>query len=243
MKNGIKILLVMLLATPQVFAKKIRKPTSVERPPQFVLLAFDGSKSNEFWKESMDFAETVPTHNDAKNNLIRFTYFVNPVYYLDKAQKQNYSTPMLDKPVSCIGWEDDKSRIPLRVQLTNAAFLKGHEIGSHANSHCDQSGTDKTNPMYGKPWDESAWDSEFSQFNSLFFNIFKNNKLPEPKQYAPTGLAFKPENIVGFRAPLLAVTDGLWPVLQKYKFRYDTSKHQLLIIGHNAKTGADGTFR
>lgn len=217
-----------MLMTPSVFAeKKIkpnRKPTSVDRPPQFVLLAFDGSKSNEFWKESVDFADTVATHNVAKNNLVRFTYFVNPVYYLDKNQKQNYTTPMLNKPVSCIGWEDDKSRIPLRVNLTNLAFLKGHEIGSHANSHCDQTGRDKANPMFGNTWDANAWDSEFNQFNYILFNVFALNKIPEPKQYAPTGFAFKPENIVGFRAPLLAYTDGLWPTLQKHKFRYDTSK-------------------
>lgn len=224
MKNCLKFALVLLLATPSVYAKKNRKPTSVERPPQFVLLAFDGSKATDFWKESVDFAETVRTHNEAKNNLVRFTYFVNPVYYVDKTYKDIYTTPMLNKPVSCIGWEDNKARIPVRVQLTNQAFLNGHEIGSHANSHCDQSGTDKGDPMYGNTWDVAAWDSEFSQFNFLFFNIFKNNKISEPKQYAPTGFAFKPENIVGFRAPLLAVTDGLWPVLQKYKFRYDTSK-------------------
>lgn len=224
MKNWINTALVILLATPTVYAKKSRKPQAVERPPQFVLLAFDGSKANDFWKESVDFADTVNTHNEAKNNLVRFTYFVNPVYYLDKTFKDIYTTPMLNKPVSCIGWEDNKARIPLRVELTNQAFLRGHEIGSHANSHCNQQGSDKNDPMFGKPWDATAWDSEFSQFNNLFFNIFKNNKISEPKQYGPSGFAFKPENIVGFRAPLLAFTEGLWPVLQKYKFRYDTSK-------------------
>lgn len=224
MKFWIKFFLIVSLATPMTYAKKNRKPTSVDRPPQFVLLAFDGSKANAFWQESVDFADTVQTYNESKNNLMRFTYFVNPVYYLDKSEKQNYITPMLNKSVSCIGWEDDKSRIPLRVQLTNNAYLKGHEIGSHANSHCDQTGQDKSNPMYGHTWDFNAWDSEFTQFNNIFFNIFTLNKLPAPKQYAPTGFAFKEENIVGFRAPLLAYTDGLWPTLQKHKFRYDTSK-------------------
>lgn len=228
MKNWINLALVMLLATPTVYAQKnkqqSRKPTSVERPPQFVLLAFDGSKSNDFWKESIDFAETVKTNNQAKNNLVRFTYFVNPVYYLHQSEKYNYTTPMLNKSVSCIGWEADKTKLPLRVNLTNTAYLKGHEIASHANAHCDQTGRDKGDPMFGNTWDANAWDSEFTQFNTLLFNVFALNKLPQPKQYPPSGFAFKPENIVGFRAPLLAYTDGLWPTLQKHGFRYDTSK-------------------
>jgi hypothetical protein len=102
--------------------------------------------------------------------------------------------------------------------------LKGHEIGSHANSHCDQTGKDKNDPMFGNTWDFNAWDSEFTQFNNIFFNIFTINKLPKPAQYAPSGFAFNKDNIVGFRAPLLAYTDGLWPTLQKHNFRYDTSK-------------------
>ncbi|MEQ1723727.1 MAG: hypothetical protein ABL930_11165, partial [Pseudobdellovibrio sp.] len=202
-----------------------RKPSSVERPPQFVLLGFDGSSNLDFWTESVDFADTVKTNNPDKENKVKFTYFINPTYYTDPAYKSNYQTPGLDgKSVSCIGWADKRENIPLRVERTNNAFVKGNEIASHANSHCDASGTDKNNPLYGRPYSFENWSSEFEQFNKLLFGVFSLNKFPEPKDYAPTGLAFKESDVVGFRAPLLAVTDGLWPTLKKFNFRYDTSK-------------------
>lgn len=47
-------------------AKTKRKPAAYERPPQFVLLGFDGSKDNAFWDESMAFADTVSTMNNAQ---------------------------------------------------------------------------------------------------------------------------------------------------------------------------------
>ena len=50
----------------------------VERPPQYVLLAFDGSKSLPFWEESRDFA---------RENDIKFTYFISGVYFLHSGTK------------------------------------------------------------------------------------------------------------------------------------------------------------
>jgi hypothetical protein len=207
--------------------KVIRKPSSVERPPQFVLLAFDGSKDIAMWDDTMAFANTVKTtseNNAVNNNLLRFTYFVNPTYYTDITYKTNYVTPGLGKSVSCIGWSDTRANIPIRVGRTNKAFTTGHEIGSHANSHCDASGADKDNPLYGHAWTEDNWSSEFDQFNKLLFGTFELNKLGTPTEYPPTGFAFKPSDVVGFRAPLLATTPGLWPTLKKFQFRYDTSQ-------------------
>lgn len=225
MKKSISLFTALLLTSNTVvFAKGKRKPSSVERPPQYVLFAFDGSKDSSFWQESVDFSKSVATNNVNKGNLLKFTYFVNPTYYTAPEYKTNYITPAIGGSRSCIGWSTAKGDIPLRVERTNNAFLNGHEIGSHANSHCDQSGRDKNNPMFGHPWTEADWTSEFSQFNKLLFGVFNLNRLAAPTQFAPTGLAFKEEDIVGFRAPLLATTDGLWPTLNKFKFRYDTSR-------------------
>ncbi len=232
-KNGLLVVIAFSLslgfsAEAKKDKKTMRKPSSVERPPQFVLLAFDGSKDTKFWSESVEFADTIKTTSDypEKNqNLLRFTYFINPTYYTDINKKYNYKTPGLGgKSVSCIGWSDSKEIIPLRVDRTNAAFVKGHEIGSHANSHCDQSGKDKDNPMFGHAWSEEDWTSEFEQFNKLLFGVYSLNELGSPTKYLPTGLAFSQTDIVGFRAPLLETTDGLWPTLAKFQFRYDTSK-------------------
>ena len=203
--------------------KKFRSPSStVERPPQFVLLAFDGSLNLDFWKESQAFADTVLTKDiEGQPRKLKFTYFVNPVYYVETPNKSVYSTPRLNKSSSCIGWSNPTGSFVERVKLTNQASYNGHEIASHANSHCDASGRDKGNPMFGLPWGEEDWTSEFNQFNNMLFNVFDVNKTKAPAGFVWN---FKKEDVVGFRAPLLAVTDGLWPTLQKFNFKYDTSK-------------------
>lgn len=204
--------------------KDKRKPQAIEAPPQYVILAFDGSLSNDFWKESQDFADTVSTEGiDGKKTTVKFTYFVNPPYYLDSAKKSAYRTPGLNKPVSCIGWSNGRDSIVPRIDLTNRAYKRGHEIGSHANSHCDQTGTDKSNPLYGHRWGLDEWMSEFKQFDAIFFNLFKVNGL-SPSAANPKGFDFDKSDIIGFRAPLLGHTPEMWPALKASGFKYDTSK-------------------
>lgn len=201
-----------------------RKPDAiVDRPPQFVLLAFDGSKDINFWDESMATADTIPTWDSTRK--VRFTYFINPTYYLGAANKTTYKTPGLGAGRSCIGWSGSVEEIPARIARTNKAKELGHEIGSHANAHCDQTGRDANDPMFGHPWGESEWNSEFDQFNYLLFNAFKINGVsPLAGGKLGNGFSFSQDDIVGFRAPKLAYTPGLWPTLAKFKFRYDTSK-------------------
>jgi hypothetical protein len=207
----------------KVTHQKFRNPSStVARPPQFVILAFDGSLNLNFWKESQDFADTILTKDiDGQPRKLKFTYFINPVYYVESQNRSVYSAPGVNKTTSCIGWSSPTGSFVERVRLTNQASYKGHEIASHANSHCDASGQDKSNPMYGFPWGENEWTSEFSQFNNMLFNVFEVNKTKAPAGFAWN---FKQNDIVGFRAPLLAYTDGLWPTLEKFNYKYDTSK-------------------
>jgi hypothetical protein len=50
----------------------------VPTPPQFVLLAFDGSNEVEFWKTTRQFAASAE---------VRFTYFISGVFFLLDADK------------------------------------------------------------------------------------------------------------------------------------------------------------
>lgn len=207
----------------QANVKNKRDPSSVERPPQFVLLAFDGSKSIDFWNESMAFADTVYTTNmQNQKDRIKFTYFVNPTYYIELANKQAYITPLVGKSTSCIGWSSPEGSFVERIQKTNQAYERGHEIGSHALSHCNAAGGGgSSDPLNGKKWSEENWNSEFSQFNSIFFNLFSVNRTAPPKNFV---MKFNKNEIKGFRAPQLATTPGLWPTLKKFNFKYDTSQ-------------------
>ncbi len=221
---NLKLLGISLLAAINVSAetkKTVRGPSSFNRPPQFVLLAFDGSSSLDMWRETVEFADTVNTVGlNNQTQKVKFTYFINPTYYTESAHKGNYLTPALNKPVSCIGWAAPAGSVMDRLIATNRAFEKGHEIASHANSHCSADGSN-TDPLKGMKWSEAHWTSEFNQFNKLLFDAVPLNKIKPPPNFV---MRFNKSDIIGFRAPALAVTPGLWPTLGKFGFKYDTSK-------------------
>lgn len=174
-----------------------------QKPPQFVLLAFDGSKSNSFWAESRAFAKTVQA-NGAQ--AVHFTYFVNPSYYVPDADKAKYCGPKHSCGKSDIGFGGTLGDVNARIEQTRLADLEGHEIASHAVGHFD-----------GGTWSEADWESEFNAFDKLFWN----NPDGSPRH----GLDdIKAKGMVGFRAPLLATSPGLFPTLKKHKFTYDTSR-------------------
>lgn len=181
---------------------------NVDRPPQFVLLAFDGSKSVSFWQNSRLFA---------KQNDVLFTYFISGVYFLNTNKKSNYIEPSKGAGQSAIGFGGTESDIQLRLEQVRLASIEGHEMASHANAHYD-----------GAKYTEAQWNLENRQFTSLIANAWKNNGLAakEPSDwsdYFTQNLSNDP-GMVGFRAPLLGVGDGLWKSLKTHGILYDTSR-------------------
>ena len=179
---------------------------TVERPPQFVMFAFDGSYNNEIWQYSRDYTK----HKKSQGVDTSFTFFINPVYLLTPATKATYKAPGGNRG-SAIGWGDDNRDVSDRVDQMNEAYQEGHEIGSHAVGHFD-----------GSTWSQSDWESEFSQFDYIVKNLFSINGLRTTTQ-GFKGLVFL-KDIVGFRAPQLGISKGLYPVLAGHGFKYDTSK-------------------
>lgn len=208
----------------------------VERPPQYVLFAFDGSYDNDVWQYSRDYTQM---RKDGGVDT-RFTFFINPVYLLSSENKTVYSPPgqrltynakgeikrdklgnivTVSNRGSAIGWGDDREDISLRIDQMNEAYREGHEIGSHAVGHFD-GGYHSKKQRIDLRWSEADWRSEFRQFYYILDNVFSLNKI-RPKEQ--NGLLFRNE-INGFRAPVLGVSDGLWPNLPKFGIKYDTSK-------------------
>ena len=171
---------------------------SSERPPQFVLLAFDGSLNLDFWAESRAFAQQTGA---------KYTYFMSGTYFLADAKKMNYHGPHHDAGHSDIGFGGSAANIELRLEQVKLAHAEGHEMGGHANGHFD-----------GSKWTEEDWDSEFAQFNPLIF------KAAETAGVAPVDLGFGITDVKGFRAPLLGYSPGMFKTLAKNNFTYDTSK-------------------
>lgn len=203
-KKLIKGALAMSMVLPHLAGAQTVK--QVERPPQYVVFAFDGSYTNSVWQYSRDFTKRQKNYGIDT----RFTFFINPVYLLTPQSKDIYKAPG-GKKGSAIGWGDDNNDVSIRVDQMNDAYLEGHEIASHAIGHWDGSG-----------WSQADWDSEFTQFNYILDNMFTLNKM-RPSDKQRKGLLFR-NDIVGFRAPQLGVSTGLWPVLSKFDIQYDTSK-------------------
>lgn len=171
----------------------------LERPPQFVLLAFDGSSSLDFWKESQAFA------SQAK---VKFTYFISGTYFLTGSSKGKYTHPVSGRAgLSDIGFGGTKDELAARLAELDKAARGGHEIASHANGHFD-----------GSRWSDAQWSNEFDQFTRLIFRASENNGTELPR------LSFDSASVVGFRAPLLGHSPGLYTTLARKNFAYDTSK-------------------
>lgn len=182
----------------------------VERPPQFVALAFDGSKSISMWRATREFAKAASARVQAP---VRFTYFISSVYYMKSAYRAFYLSPGHQPGSSAIGWGGNSVDLEARIDQTGFAFEEKHEIASHAAGHFD-----------GSQWSEADWRNEFHQFFEMIFRVFELNPSIRRTQSFPQGWRFKPDDVVGFRAPQLGTSDGLWPVLAQRGFRYDTSR-------------------
>jgi hypothetical protein len=220
----------------------------VNRPPQFVMLAFDGSFSIDFWKESRAFAQKMR----AENKSFAWTYFISGVYWLHEGNYALYVPPHIESNYptheemerdvaarlqfandpanskaakksarsfwSDIGFGNDVNDVAARLDQVGMAYDEGHEIGSHANGHY-VAGTSRAD---SRKWTLQQWHSEFNQFNNLIFNAYQNNGIENHTRYS-SGYPFRQADIVGFRAPALDTSPAMFQTLVDFNFTYDTS--------------------
>ncbi|HEX9503776.1 MAG TPA: hypothetical protein VF974_05670 [Patescibacteria group bacterium] len=183
----------------------IPKPVPLDlKGKQVIVFAFDGSKSLDMWRKSLDFAQTMA--HDGKP--IHFTYFISGVYLLSYNNRGLYHPPGFEAGTSHIGYADSNNDIINRIRYINRALAEGHEIGSHLNGHFN-----------GGSWSAADWEQEFSEFDKIISNINANNNISANEARLNIGI----KDIIGFRAPDLGVNESLWPVLKKHGIVYDTS--------------------
>ncbi len=181
---------------------------AVERPEQFVLLSFDGSYDNSFWKTSLARAAEYGAH---------FTYFASGPYFLRTSEKNQYIHPEFGAGRSAIGFGSTPNAIIRRVGWVNRAYREGHEIGSHVNGHYQG----------GSKWTLEQWESEFKQFYGLFFGVFANNGITSgfgPDSTLESPFLFGSDEIIGYRAPFLETNPSMYQVMRDYRYRYDASQ-------------------
>lgn len=175
----------------------------VQRPPQFVAIAFDNCTELERWQEWSDFAAAM----QAEGRPLHFTFFVSGVNFLADADRRLYRAPHQAAGAARINFGGSVQDVRRRMAFIRALHRDGHEIASHAVGHFD-----------GRRWSAADWDTEFRSFDRLLHDAVAASGPAAADESPPA-----PDNIVGFRAPYLAHGPGLYAVLAARGFRYDTS--------------------
>jgi peptidoglycan/xylan/chitin deacetylase (PgdA/CDA1 family) len=176
---------------------------AVERPPQFVIMAFDNCTELERWKELSEFAADM----NGSGKPLHFTFFVSGINFIADDKASVYQAPNGRRGVSQIGFGGTPDDVAQRVAYINDLYRNGHEIASHAVGHFD-----------GRGWSAAEWEREFVSFRDVLANVAANNGLDNSVKFA-----FAPSEVIGFRAPYLATSPGLYTALKDDGFRYDTS--------------------
>lgn len=178
--------------------------TQSGKNPQFIVFAFDGSKSISMWEKTRAFARQM----NAEGKPFHFTYFINAAYFLLASHRLDYQAPGHNPGETPLGFAQTPAELSQRIAEVNAAYAEGNEIGSHTAGH-----------FMGAGWSTAEWSQEFASFTDLLFNVNKHNaEIPASDHFA-----FGPEAIIGFRAPGLSVSPGLYATLAADHFRYDAS--------------------
>jgi hypothetical protein len=180
------------------------------RPPQFVVVSFDGTGGQplfSFWRDV------------GRRTGARFTFFLSGVYLLATSTRGRYHPPGRPAGSSDIGFNpaprgaDPMAEIAALLANLQGAWWDGHEIGTHYNGHfCGPRGVDR--------WTEADWTQEIAEFNRLLTDVATNNPLPADH----TRLGFGPADILGGRTPCL---EGNKPAVHaaaaRAGHRYDAS--------------------
>ncbi len=189
-----------------------KKPVVIEPPkpprltyvPQFVLISFDGSKSVDIWKNIRAFKNEMKGVGKSLN----VTYFINAAYFLTQDTKYLYQGPTQKKGTSNIGFSDDIESLGQRINEVNMAVTDGDEIEPHTVGH-----------FSGKLWTKEEWKKELAAFDRIMFGLsemYSGKNLPK--------LKLTRDEIIGFRAPYLDKSRGLYEALHDLNFAYDTSE-------------------
>ncbi len=173
-----------------------------QKPPQFIVVSFDGVGRHDKWQYWLDIERKVPFH---------FTGFLSGTYMLSDQTKLKYQGPGHNAGRSDINW-NSASDLPAEIADINQALAAGDEIGTHFNGHfCGPGG--------GNDWNTDDWNNELDQFFALSKNVTADNGLP-----GGTKLNLTAGEIKGGRTPCLegGIAD-LFPAMKAHGMTYDST--------------------
>ncbi len=173
-----------------------------EKPPQFVVVSFDGAGWHEKWDFWSSLQDEVP---------FRFTGFLSGTYLLSEATKDHYTGPGHATGRASIAWAAPED-VPVLVEDLNAALARGDEIGTHFNGHfCSD------NRPGADDWSTADWNSELDQFFSFITDVGPNNGIE-------VDLDLQDFHVTGARTQCLEGDPSLYyPAYQSHGLVYDSS--------------------
>src|SRR5438128_3065344 len=109
---------------PASHPARVHQSQRYQRPPQFVMISFDGSGDPVLWKHW----RAVGRRTGA-----RFSFFLSGVYLLDRAHARAYHPPRHRPGSSDIGFSDSPADVRALVRQIDLGYGEGHELGTHYN--------------------------------------------------------------------------------------------------------------
>lgn len=177
-----------------------------EKPPQFVVVSFDGACNHELFQHYFDLGQETNS---------RFTFFMSGLCLVPDAQHNLYHPPGKPVGTSAIGFADPKL-VNGRIEDWSKAYDNGYGVGTHFLGHfCDSQGVGV--------WDAADWRSELDQQQHFFDDWAEVNK---DNKHADLSLkpSFPFSAVQGDRTPcLLGRRDQMYKVFQERHFTYDAS--------------------
>jgi peptidoglycan/xylan/chitin deacetylase (PgdA/CDA1 family) len=202
-KNHLYRVVALSLALPAAAGTALADPPappSTAKPKQVVIISFDSARDIPQWKRSRALAQRTGAH---------FTYFLSCVFLLSPETRKEYTAPGKTAGKSNIGFAASRQEVAERLEQIGLAAAEGHDIASHACGHFD-----------GKDWTKADWLKEFASFEHILENAYAINGItPEPKGWRD----FARHAVVGFRAPYLSTSKGLYEALPAAGYVFDAS--------------------
>ncbi|MER6534856.1 hypothetical protein ACWDE0_06530 [Streptomyces sp. 900105755] len=174
------------------------------KPPQFVVFSWDGA--GELSNKLFSRFRTVAADHGAK-----MTFFLSGIYTLPESKKDLYRPPQHPVGASAIGYLSD-GHIHNTLQQVRAAWLEGHEIGTHFNGHfCGSDGV--------RNWSPAEWRSEIDQAVDFVTKWKTNTGFTDLE---PLPFDYRKE-LIGGRTPCLEGQANLLPTAAALGWKYDAS--------------------
>lgn len=191
-----------------------------ERPPQVVVISFDGAgvavggryPMFQYWRDVSRSANA------------RFTYFLSGPYLLTHANIDRYTAPQLGTATQAMPFEvsgvlplpgqSETDAIRYELGQLRDAHAEGSEIGTHFNGHiCGDE------PGSVARFSAADWEQELDEFDDMVDHANENNAITPRVE-----LGFTSTDIVGSRTPCLEGDfAALYPELERRGFRYESS--------------------